>query len=162
MPKFNRSLIEYDGVLSYENDICAAAVPCSFKQFNIDMELCVPCQKPSIEQIVKITTEPCVLKQVIIRTPCGTSSEGVTLTGYKLLVMGEVGIKIKYVALEAEQSVHTVHANIPFCSSVIMPLEFTNLSAVSSKVYIEDAYINQQDERCMFANVTLMLVAQSC
>ncbi|MGL4736622.1 MAG: SPOCS domain-containing protein [Cellulosilyticaceae bacterium] len=162
MPKFNRSLIEYDGVLSYQNDICAAAIPNSFKQFNIDMELCVPCQKPSIEQIVKITTDTCVTKQVIIRTPCGISAEGSVLTGFKLVAMGEVQIKIKYVALEPEQSVHTVHATIPFCSSVVMPCEFTNLSAVSSKVYVEDAYISQKDDRCMFANVTLMLVAQSC
>lgn len=162
MPKFNRSLIQYDGILSYDNTICIEAIPNSFNQFNIDMELCVPCQKPSIEQIVKITPHPSILKQVILRTPCGKSSEGVVLTGYKLLVMGEVGIKIKYVALELEQSIHTIHANIPFSASVILPSNFTNLSAVSSKVYVEDAYINHLDDRCMFANITLLLVAQSC
>ncbi|MGL5675377.1 MAG: hypothetical protein ACRDDX_03095 [Cellulosilyticaceae bacterium] len=162
MSTFNRSLIEYDGIVSYDTMRCIEITPNTFKQFNIDMELCVPCEKPSIEQIVKVTTEPCVLKQVILRTPCGTSPEGIILTGYKLLVMGEVGVKIKYVALEAEQSVHTVHAILPFCTSLILPLDFTHLSAVSSKVYVEDALIDQRGDRFMFVNITLMLIAQSC
>lgn len=161
MSKFVRDLIEYDGLDKYSNRTCVGINTDSFKQTNVDVKFCVPCQKPDMEQIAKVKLTKKVVKSKIIKTPVGTSLEGQVITGYKLMVMGELTLKIMYVADEPEQSMHTFHADIPFCEYVVLPEGFSAYGAATPEFYIEDIYVKQLDERCVFGNVTLMLVADT-
>ena len=162
MAKFVRDLIEYSGVSLLEEDDCTMKQSTSFKQTTIDVNLCVPVQKPDIEQIVKADIQTSAIHTVLVKTPVGISVEGQELTGYKLLVMGEFQIKISYVADEPTQSMHSFHVIVPFCEYIVLPANFNPLSTVSPEVYVEDLYVKQLDCRCVFGNVTFMAIAEIC
>ncbi|MGL4990546.1 MAG: SPOCS domain-containing protein [Sarcina sp.] len=161
MSSFVRNLIEYQGIDLINKDDCALTTK-SFKQATIDVNLCVPEEKPDIEQVVKVVIKKKVVKYKIVKTPKGISPEGQEITGNKLLVMGDIILKINYVADESTQSMHSFHVTVPFCEYVVLPVGFKGLSIVAPDIYIEDVYVNQQDCRSLFGNVTLLTVADLC
>lgn len=152
-----RNLIEYNGlsVCKYEN------LP-HFNQVIKDFTFCVPTQKPDIEQIVKVWVTPCIVEQKIVKTPKGTSLEGQNVTGYKLMVMGDIQYKVEYVALEATQGLHTAHVTVPFCGYIVLPEKFNPNTIITASVVVEDIHSEQLDTRCIYNNVTMMLVADLC
>lgn len=157
MSSNRRGLIEYNGInaCSYEN------LP-HFKQMNTDFTFCIPVQKPNIEQISKVWAKACILNQKIVKTPKGTSLEGQHVTGYKLMIQGDIEYKVEYVADVATQSLHTAHTTIPFCGYIVLPKKFNTSSFVSASALIEDIYSEQIDTRCIYNNITLMLIADIC
>lgn len=157
MATTNRELIAYEGI--------STCTPKDLKYFNQviqDFTFCVPVQKPDIEQIVKVWTTPCIRTQKIVKTPKGTSLEGQQVTGYKLMVVGDIHYKVEYVALECEQSLHTAHTVIPFCGYIVLPEKFSLNNFITASVLVEDAHAEQLDKRCIYNNVTMMLVADLC
>ncbi|MGL5416307.1 MAG: SPOCS domain-containing protein [Clostridium sp.] len=151
-----RNLIQYEGIegCNYING--------NFKQDNIENTFCIPLVKPDIEQIVKVWGKAKINKYKIIKTPIGKSLEGQVLTGYKVLVMGEVKMKYEYVALEKEQSVHTAHNIVPFCSYVVMPEDFNPVATAFPTVLMEDIDSQQLNNRCIYSNITLMFNVEVC
>lgn len=162
MGKFMRNLIEYQGIELLDEDNCMIKETNTFKQTTIDVQLCVPEEKPDIEQVVKVSIKNRIERYRLVKTPVGISEEGQEMTGYKLLVMGEFTLKVQYVADEPTQSMHSFHVIIPFCEYIVMPLGFSSLSVVTPEVYVEDVYVRQQDCRCLFGNVTFMTIADLC
>ena len=156
MAKVTRDLIDYHGI-----DKCTFSSN-FFKQLNLDFIFCVPDQKPDIEQIVKVWVKPCIVHQEIIKTPKGTSLEGQNITGKKLMINGDIELKVEYVACTATQNVHTAHTKFPFCSYVVLPNDFNPNTLVSASVLIEDVLSEQMDLRCIYNNITLMMVADIC
>lgn len=152
-----RELIEYYGI----NKCDYGKLP-YFKQINRDFTFCVPMQKPDIEQIVKVWVKPCILQQKVVVTPVGTSLEGQRITGHKVMIMGDITYKVEYVALDECQSLHTAHANIPFCGYIVLPEEFNTNSIVITSVAVEDIYSGLVDTRCIYNNITMMLIADLC
>lgn len=161
MGKFIRNLIEYTGVEDCAGSKCGFYYDNNFKQTNVDVEFCVPCQKPDMEQIVRVNLDKKIIKYKIVNTPIGTSLEGQNITGSKLLVMGELNIKVVYVADEPEQSMHAFHVDIPFCEYIVLPEGFSSKSIVKPEICIEDIYVKQRDARCAFGNITLMIVGDT-
>lgn len=157
MISITRDLIEYYGI-----DDCLPLDPKNFKQINIEDEAYVPIEKPNIEQIVKVYTTAEIKTYKAIKTPKGTSLEGVRLTGHKLILEGEIKYKIQYVADSTSQSVHTFHYTTPFMSFIILPEDFKNTTFLTVSTFIEDIYINQIDCRSTYLNTTLLITAESC
>lgn len=157
MAKVMRDLIEYNGInkCPYKN------LP-NFKQVNTDYIFCIPDQKPDIEQIVRVWADACVVDTMLVKTPVGTSLEGQNITGYKLLISGDVTLKIEYVACEATQSVHTAHTKFPFCGYVVLPEDININAIINASVSIEDIFSEQMDLRCIYNNITMMLIADIC
>ena len=162
MAKFVRNLIEYNGVELLNDHNCMIKKSDSFKQTTIDINLCVPEQKPDIEQVVKVAIKTKVERYRLVKTPIGISEEGQEITGYKLLVMGDFMIKVNYVANVEVQSMHSFHTIVPFCEYIVMPKEFSPLSVVEPEIYVEDLYVRQLDCRCLFGNITFMATAAIC
>lgn len=158
MGNFVRNLIEYQGIDLYQKGQCGMSESSAFKQTTIDVELCVPEEKPDIEQVVKVSIKKKIEKYRIVRTPRGKSEEGQEITGNKLIVMGDISLKVQYVADEPTQSMHAFHVVIPFCEYVVMPKGFNGISIITPEVYIEDLYVSQESCRCLFGNVTFMTV----
>lgn len=152
-----RDLIEYSGIVQcFDMDIE------SFKQINVEAEVCVPIQKPDIEQLSKVTAETVIKSSRVIRTPKGVSLEGFKLTGYKLIVEGEINYKVQYVADEITQSVHLAHFSVPFVNHVVLPENFMPTSIITASAFIEDIFAQELNERCIFLNATILLVAETC
>ena len=162
MAKFTRNLIEYSGVELQSDEYCMIQKTDSFKQTTIDINLCVPQQKPDIEQVVKVSIKTDIVRSTLVKTPIGISAEGQEITGYKILLMGDFIVKCSYVANSVSQSMHSFHVIVPFCEYIVMPENFSPLSVVTPEVYVEDLYVRQLDCRCLFGNITFMATADVC
>ena len=153
-----RGLVEYSGI-----DSCVRNKIKNFRQINFESTFSVPPQKPDIEQIVKVYGKTEIIKYEIVETPIGKSLEGQEVTGYKVLVSGDINYKIQYVANEPTQSVHTFHQCIPFCGYIVLPKKFNRGSYINPTALIEDIAVEQVDDRCVYSNITLLLVVDiSC
>jgi len=130
-----------------------------FKQFTVQGTLVLPEAKPDIEQIVKIIAQAVVTSTRLITTGVGKSLEGQILTGLKLIVEGEIRLKLEYVADECTQSVHAAHFNVPFSTFIVIPATHKIGDPILVTPYIEDLYVEPIDKRTIFKNVILLLDA---
>lgn len=144
--------------------------PLYFTQIAIPEVVCIPEQKPNIEQLISVMVDIEVESTRIINTPIGTSNEGQILTGKKLSIEIMIKQKIKYVADEPSQSVHAAHFNKKMASIfVIVPPTFVlngitytledllEAGRITVTPYIEDIYGELRDKRTIFKNITLLL-----
>ncbi|MCY6369538.1 DUF3794 domain-containing protein [Clostridium ganghwense] len=152
-----KGLIDYSGIA----DIFPKDPKC-FKQLTVQENLIIPSVKPDIEQIVRVIAEVIITNTRVIKTPVSISSEGQILTGWKLIVEGELKQKIEYVADEPTQSVHAAHFTVPFSTYIVLPEDFNEGCLINVVPYIEDIYVQQIDKRTLFKNVVLFLDATCC
>ena len=128
--------------------------------------LCIPKQKPNIEQLISVSAKLDILSQRVVATPIGladvhyANNEGTRLTGRKLIIEGLLRQKVMYVADVPEQTVHTAHFDIPFSAFIIL----TGNEPLSAKYWldtcIEDIYITDLNKRQIFKNVTVFIKAK--
>ncbi|AHF06145.1 DUF3794 domain-containing protein [Desulfitobacterium metallireducens] len=153
-----KGLIEYEGTaqqLPKFSDPLAA-----LKELNVEEIVDIPPTKPDIELILKVKSELVILSTKVIKTPIGKSLENQTLTGWKLIVEGELRQVVLYVADERCQSIHGAHFNVPFSTFIVLPPDFDETQCLTVEGYIEDIYAEQIGTRKIFKNITLLLVAQ--
>lgn len=157
MKSITRDLVEYSGI-----DDCLPLDVDSFKQINVDGEVCIPVEKPDMEQLCKVQASATIKNTRVIKTPKGVSLEGFKLTGHKLIIEGNIHYKVQYVALEEAQSVHLAHFDVPFMNFIVLPEGYMPSTILAPSVFVEDIYANPINERCMFINATLLLTAEVC
>ncbi|WP_343338680.1 hypothetical protein TPELB_08850 [Terrisporobacter petrolearius] len=150
-------MIEYNGIsknLPQNSTI--------FTQFTFNKTLCIPCEKPDIEKIVRLDTKITINDYKVIKTPVGTSLEGQTLTGCKLIVYGTIKQLVMYVANEIDQSVYSAHFEECFCKYIVLPNNFSKLTNLKVIPYIEDVTINESDSRCFCECINIFLDTRLC
>lgn len=157
MGKITRDLIEYNGI-----EMCSHNSLSSFKQMNTDYVFCLPDAKPDIEQIIKVWIDACVISSKLVKTPVGTSLEGQTVTGYKLLISADISLKFQYVACDTTQTIHSAHTVFPISGYIVLPENFNPSSAVRPYISIEDIFSEQMDCRCIYSNITMMFLGDVC
>jgi hypothetical protein len=152
MSSITKNLIEITGTADSlpEN-------PTVFKQLTVRKIFELPEIKPDIGNIFKIIAKAVITDTRVIKTPVGKSLEGQTLTGYKLIVEGELCQKFEYTADDCEKSVHAAFFNIPFCSFIILPVTYKTGMALPVTGYIEDISAEDADKRTVYENVSLLL-----
>lgn len=137
-------------------------------QMYIPETLCVPPQKPDIEEINSVNIAVNILRKEVVKTPIAAENlEGKTLTGRKLIVEGQLCQKVVYTACDEVQSVHSAHFYVPFSAYIVVPKSVLfNGDEIDSldinyqvNACVEDLSIKQLDERCFLKNVTLLLSA---
>jgi len=153
-----KGLIEFEGTAMQLPQFAEPLA--AVKEFNVQEVLDIPFTKPDIELVLKVKSEISILSTKIIKTPIGKSLENQTLTGWKLIVEGELRQVIQYVSDERCQSIHGVHSNVPFSTFIVLPPDFQENKCVTVEGYIEDIYAEQIGKRQIFKNITLLLVAQ--
>lgn len=156
MSKVQRGLIEYNGINSYPKNVL------NFKQINIENIFSIPSIKPDIKQLVKVYANSEIIHHKIVKTPVGKSLEGQTLTGYKLLISGDIIMKFEYITLEKTQPVHIAHNRFPFCGYIALPENLNKYSTTFPTITIEDIYSEKTDSRCIYSTITMMLSADIC
>ena len=139
--------------------------PEKFKQLILQAELCLPCQKPDIEDILGQRVSVCIKDTYLIDTPVATSYEGQNLTGYKLMVYGEIKLTMEYKACgckscDGSNGVHAAHFEFPFSTFIIVP-ESEKDDKFDIVPIVEDAYQQILDCRCTFTTITLLLNANN-
>lgn len=157
MASIVKNFIEYAGLA---DSLPCLQTPASFKQFSVTETVCLPHAKPDIEQIVKVIAEAVITNTHVIKTPVARSAEGQVLTGFKLIVEGVIKQKIEYAADSPEQAVHAAHFEVPFSNFIVLPSNFVIGTPVAVTGYIEDIFSKQVSKRCVFKNITILLVAE--
>lgn len=157
MSSIVKDLIEYSGLTDPLPVLPATA---NFKQFSVQETLKIPSVKPDVEQIIKVMVEVIIISTRVIKTPISISAEGQKLTGFKLIVEGELNQKVEYVADEPSQSVHAAHFRVPFSTFIVLPANFVIGTPLTVTGYIEDIYAQLLDKRTIFKNVTVLVVAE--
>jgi hypothetical protein len=153
-----RNFVEIEGI----NTQCIPSNVDAFKQFNVEETVCIPDRKPDIEQVLKVIAKVNITSTRIIRTPIGTSLEGQILTGWKVIVEGEVEQKVQYVAELPDQPSHVADFIIPFSTFVVLPQDFVVGTPTTVTPFIEDVFVEQLDKRCIFKNITILLTVEFC
>lgn len=158
MVSIPKSLIQYEGTAQQLPEFTEPVA--AIKEFNVEELFDLPSTKPDMELILKVKSELVIISTKIVKTPIGKSLENQTLTGWKLIVEGELRQVIQYVADERCQSIHGAHANVPFSTFIVLPPDFDENQCVIVEGYIEDIYAEQIGTRQIFKNITLLLIAQ--
>lgn len=149
-----RSFIEYEGINEFQYENLSY-----FKQINVDFTFYLPNNKPAVEQIIKIGVTSEIVQKKIVRTPKGVSIEGQKITGYRLMLAGDLLWRIEYIADNKEQKIHTTNTRMPFCGYVVLSEKVTDCRIVNAVALIEDIHSEKIDIREIYNNITMMLVA---
>lgn len=157
MGSIKRNLILYNGISD-----CKLSNLEYFNQLNIDYTLCIPNENPDIDHVLKVWVDTCVVESEVIKTGVGKSLEGQILTGCKLIVCGDIKLKIEYVSCDAKQSVNSAHVVIPFCQYVVIPKDTSTNTLINASVRIEDIFSEKLDCKSVYNNITMMLIADLC
>lgn len=154
-----KNLIKYEGIKPCIN---LSGNPKNYKQTNLDGMQNIPDCKLDIEQIVKVWGKINIEHHEVIETPIGTSIEGQHLTGSKMLIVGDVKLKIEYVACDEDRGVHSAHIIVPFCEYIVLPEGGCHNYYMYPESYIEDISVNLLDPRTFFYNIMILFVAKVC
>ncbi len=135
----------------------------AWKEFSVMENLCIPPQKPDMKKITSLNIEAKITDFEVVKTPITNANfEGIISTGYKLIVKGKLVQFIEYIADNCEQSAHSAHFEVPFCSYIVLPDYYEVGNSISVEAITEDVYVEQTSKRCFFKNVTLFIFADIC
>lgn len=154
MKRVKRDLIEYHGISG-----CYYKNLSNLKQLTQDHIFHLPLGSPTIDQLIKVWVEPDITESQLIKTSKGYSLEGQIVTGYSLLVSGDIDIKFQYLACEPFLGVHTANKKIPFCDYVVLHEKINIHSAIKPSILIEDIFCEKIDSKCIYTNLTITLIA---
>lgn len=127
--------------------------------------LCIPPQKPNVEQIISVTSKIQILSQKVIKTPSGsggalvTNQESTNLTGRKLIIEGILRQKIVYTAAVPDQSVHSAHFDVPFSAFIVVSGDTALTTKFKIEACVEDIFVCITTRRQIFKNVTIFIKA---
>lgn len=153
-----RGLVQGIGITPYSQ---LPECPTIFTETAVAETICIPEQKPDIEQLISVAADAQILSVRLVETASGTSDEGQILRGYKLIVELKLRQKVKYVADEPTQSVHAAHFEKVITSIfVVVDKNIADLykhGKVVVKPYIEDIYAVKKGLRKIFKNIIILV-----
>lgn len=158
MASIVKNLVEYDGVADFIPQFTEKYAP--IKEFNVQETLDIPTAKPDIEQIVKVKSELVITSIKVIKTPVAISLDEQRLTGWKVIIEGELKQAVQYVADQVTQPIHAAHFDVPISVFIVLPPDYEEGTCVSIDGYIEDIYAEKIGKRQIFKNTTILLVAR--
>lgn len=126
--------------------------------------LTLPDCKPSVEQILSLTSEVSIMCQKVINTPvaCVESYEGLLLTGKKLIIEAILRQRITYTTNNITddcQAIHSAHFDVPISAFIVLP-SYTNIAdKFILNTCIEDIFVCSLDDRRIFKNTTIFFKA---
>lgn len=127
-----------------------------FAEIPINSKLIIPPQKPPMECILDSVVEVQIDKGEVIDTPL-LYPEDTALQLRKVIVTGNVKIKIKYSALVEDQQVHLAHFDVQFCELLEWPDGPPQGTPIEIVPIVEKKHFIQEDERRIFKALLLRL-----
>lgn len=156
MGKIMRNGIMYNGIDEYIPEHID-----SFTQKNVDKILKIEEDMPNIDELLKVSVEPNVVDNKIVKTAIGTSLEGQNLTGYKSISEGEFNIRIDCCAEDLSSSIYTFRDKIYFNNSTTLSINCNLNSKIYENIYIEDIYCQKINSREILINISFIFISES-
>ena len=135
-------------------EICGITPCCDFPKFDPDYpcteiadtdNLCIPCKKPDIKEILQVWVSISVCS---IKTLC-------TPAGKKLVINGIKHVKIMYVANNTCENVHCAHFEIPFCSFIL--LKHWCYKIIDICTAVEHVCVHNHNSRCIYLSTIIFM-----
>lgn len=143
------------------------ANPNAWTQITVPEVLALPECYPDIEDLERIYVNVVVEEVRVVKTPVPEvqpNEEGMTITGNKVVVDGNICQTIVYTADNCEQSLHSINFKYPFCVSVVLPpTTATNDPSTKeycAKILVEDVYAKALNPRTICKCVTLFILPE--
>lgn len=132
-----------------------------WKQIVVPEILSIPECYPNIEEIERVYVNVVITSTRIIETPSSNGNvEGVNLTGYKLIVDGDICQTVVYTADDCHQSLHSINFKYPFCTYIVINNDIDICDdKYCVKVCVEDLFAKVLNSRTIFKSVSLFLAA---
>ncbi|MGL5675384.1 MAG: SPOCS domain-containing protein [Cellulosilyticaceae bacterium] len=108
------------------------------------------------QDIIKCKAEVDIQHYEVIDTPRGTSVEGQHLTGKRMLIVGDLKLRVEYLNTHIESQVQTARFRKPFSEYIILPAQTNLLPYMYPTIYILDSYIKLLDDKRFFYNVMIL------
>ena len=132
----------------------------NFKQSNIDFEIPIKDYQPNIGRIVDVIVNKKVLKSDTIKTPTGTSLEGQTFTGSKLIILVKFTVDIFYASVRG--TVYRTRYIIPYWEHIATDSEIDNLDFFDIELEASDIYVCTLNKRRVYGNITTFTKVKKC
>ena len=155
MSRIIRDAIYYDGI----SDYIPSDINC-YTYKSIDKIITLKEDLPSIDEIINVKVIYNLKDKKVVKTATGTSLEGQVLTGLKLLSEGEFVIRIDYSNEELNGCIYTVKEKIYFNNAVDLNLSYSINSRIVENIYIEDIYVEKNNERELIANISYIFAIE--
>ncbi|MGL4453287.1 MAG: hypothetical protein ACRCTZ_19165 [Sarcina sp.] len=153
-----KNLIEYEGV----DNINITNNNNAFKQVKIDEISKIPINKPNMVQIIKVSVEKNIIDSYLVETPIGRSVEGLTLTGLKLFISGNLKIKIQYLTEKTCNLVNSFFYETAYSGTIVLPKGTKEKSYIAPGILVEDIFIKTCGQREVYTSINLILTANVC
>ena len=133
----------------------------SFKEFSIEENIMLPEIKEDISSVENINTDINIKNYHVIKTPIAKSNEGSVLSGYKLIIYGNLSQVIRYSAKKSNAPIHSFEYEIPFSTFIILPSDYKYQSKIQIEVKEQYTHFNLLNARMIFENVNILLIAKT-
>ena len=132
----------------------------NFKQITVESYLNIEVSKPEVESINKINGDIKIGNYHTVKTAETISNEGQYLTGYKLVINGDIEVVIEYTENNLSRRVHSAKYIIPFSTFIILPRGYNLGSKIEVEGILENLYHKLIDGRVLFVNIATIINAK--
>ena len=132
----------------------------NFKQLTVESYLNIEASKPEVESINKINSNIKIENYHTVKTAETISNEGQYLTGYKLVINGDIEVIIEYTENNLRRMVHSAKYRIPFSTFIVLPRGYNLGSKIEVEGILENLYHKLIDERILFVNIATIINAK--
>ena len=149
-----RGLVEYHGIS--EN------IPTnlrSFKTIALDSITEIKEGAPDIEDILKVRVNGEIENSRVIKTAIGVSIDGQELTGWKLVIYGEIKVKVDYSSSSQGPAIYVSNFLLNFSSFITLSNKTSINSRIYPNVFIEDIHVKKLDAKKLFTTATIIITA---
>lgn len=144
---FNQN-IEYKGVNRYISNNVE-----NFTQFNVSYVFKIGNGKKNISSINKAQIKTNIIYWDMVDIPRGISLEGQCLTGKKVILCGDLNLKIEYLS---NQNIEVMHIKTPISVSVSIDYEDYDFVGIYPSFSVEDIYCRKENDKEIYVNATLV------
>ncbi|SHK09157.1 protein of unknown function [Clostridium cavendishii DSM 21758] len=137
----------------------------NWKEINMVDSLTLPEDSLDIRKINSIIVGCSIQKKQLIHTPMIKNTpienlEGEIMTGFKLMIQGEVDEKIFYTVDNEEQLIRACEFRLPFYTAITLDKETQINDTYYVQSYIENLYTKVINQREISNNITIFLNAE--
>lgn len=130
-----------------------------FKRYLLEDNITFQDYNQSIYQILKTKGQLSFFQKKIVKTQTQTSLSGEELKDYKVVVHGEMLLRIEYITDDTERTKAVTYLTIPFNTYITLPCDFKTSSATKVSGYIEHLSAEPVYENTVYISAILLFTA---
>lgn len=142
------------------NSDCFPTSISDFTQSTINFTACLDKCNLDINEIINESASIEVVSKELVKSPIGTSAEGIILTGQTLMVVVDITVKYQYTSLQDRFSVYNFSYTYSCLVPIVIKENFNDNYDISTTIFFEDLNYSLCGSRKIFNSVTFTTTAE--